>query len=196
MPEPIREPAPTTMPDPARTPEHLLPLVYEELRSLAAGLMARERYSHTLQATALVNEAYLRLVKSDKVRYQDIHHFYLVAATTIRRILTDHARAKNADKRGGSHAHADMNSVEVADSSALGSSALSDEELIALDDALAKLSLEESRYAEVVELRFFAGLTAEQTATVLGVSVMTVHRDWRYAKARLRRWFHDAEDPS
>lgn len=184
----------STMNDQAQTPEHLLPLVYQELRALAAGLMARERRSHTLQATALVNEAYLRLVKGGQVRYEDRHHFFLVAATAIRRILTDHARARNAEKRKGLHEHVDPASVEGADASTEPSSALSDEELIALDDALAKLALEEPRYAEVVELRFFAGLTAEQTASVLNVSVMTIHRDWRYAKARLRRWLQDLED--
>lgn len=176
------------------SPEHLLPLVYQELRSLAAAMMARERRSHTLQATALVNEAYLRLVKGGQVRYEDRNHFFRVAAATIRRILVEHARARNADKRGGDRDRIPLDADGASPADAAPREGLDDAELLALDTAMKKLAAEEPRYAEVVELRFFAGLTAEQAAEVLGCSVETVHRDWRYAKARLRRWLSQIDE--
>ena len=160
-------------------------------------MMARERRSHTLQGTALVNEVYLRMVKGGQVRYEDRNHFFKVAAATVRRILVEHARARNADKRGGGRARVEIDHAEDAaarkPTDEGTGSALSDAELLALEAALEKLAAEDARYAEVVQLRFYAGLTVEQTAEVLGVSEETVHRDWRYAKARLRRWLSEME---
>ena len=161
--------------------ERLLPIVYDELHRLAASQLARERAGHTLQPTALVNEAYLKLVDQTRVAWQGREHFLAVAATAMRRILVDHARGRAAAKRGGKWKKVTLASnVALTDSN----SAL---DLVALDEALKALEEHDERMLRVVELRFFAGLSVEQTARVLGVSERTVKGDWRLARAILRR---------
>jgi len=158
--------------------DELMPLVYGELRRLAARHMRGERAGHTLQTSALVNEAYLRLAGRDEVRWQDRAHFFAVAAQAMRRVLVDHARRRGNQKRGGGVR-------KVALDEAL---AVSDEraaEVVALDEALARLAEIAPRQSRLVELRFFGGLSVEETAEVLGVSPGTVMRDWTFAKAWL-----------
>src|SRR4051812_4886623 len=161
----------------------LFPVVYEELRSIAATFLAGERAGHTLQPTALVNEAYLRLVRPD-VSWDSRGHFFGAASRAIRRILTDHARSRGRDKRGGKgedrRRRVPLDGLEVE---APGESV----DVLALDEALTRLAAEDEQKARVVELRYFGGLTEEQTARVLGVSVSTVGRDWRFARSWLRR---------
>lgn len=158
----------------------LLPLVERELRQVAARYMRGERPGHTLQPTALVNEAYLRLVGVQHVRWQNRAHFLAVSARTMRRILVDMARAKGYQKRGGRMPVVPLDDVEVA-SPAPG------HDLVALHDALDALAAADQRKSQVVELRFFGGLTVNETAAVLGVSAETVMRDWTFAKAWLLR---------
>ncbi|MFN7960740.1 MAG: sigma-70 family RNA polymerase sigma factor [Thermoanaerobaculia bacterium] len=156
----------------------LLPVVYEELKKIAVGLFAHERGDHTLQATALVHEAYLRLAEGQGFSWPSRNHFYSFAAHLIRRILVDHARNRNRLKRGGQAQRASL--VEVAD---LGRDRPLD--LVALDDALHGLAARDPLKARIVELRFFAGLTLEETAQALGVSSETIGRHWRLARAWL-----------
>ncbi len=158
----------------------LAPLVYDELRRLASRYLRRERSDHTLQSTALVHEAYLRLVDQRNVRWQNRAQFYGIAAELIRRILVDHARAKQAAKRGG-------DALKLTLNEALDASAPRDLDLVRLDDVLQGLSKIDPQQSRVVELRFFAGLTIEETAEVLRISPATVKRDWLVAKAWLRR---------
>lgn len=158
----------------------LAPLVHRELHRLAARHMAGERPGHMLQATALVNEAYLRLVDWKGVRWQNRAHFFAMAAQIMRRILVDVARARASAKRGGRPLHV---SLSEAAQVPLGSSV----DLVALDDALKTLEGLHARQSRVVELRFFGGLDLEETAHVLGVSVGTVRRDWSLARAWLYR---------
>ena len=158
----------------------LAPLVYDELRRLAGRYLRRERSEHTLQSTALVHEAYLRLVDQRNVRWQNRAQFFGLAAELIRRILVDHARARQASKRGGSV-------YKLTLDEALDASAPRDLDLVHLDDAMKTLAEMDPQQARVVELRFFAGLTIEETSEVLGVSPATVKRDWMVAKAWLRR---------
>ena len=158
----------------------LTPLVYTELHQIAHRHMRRQLPGQTLQTTALVNEAYLRLVDVEGVRWQDRTHFFAVSAQIMRRILVDSARARLADKRGGSVPH-----VYLDDS--VDASPQSSEDLIALDDALNALEEMDPRKARVVELRFFAGLSVEQTAEALNISAPSVKRDWKLAKAWLTR---------
>ena len=156
----------------------LVPLVYDELRRLAGRYMRRERFDHTLQPTALVHEAYLRLIGRRNVQWQNRSHFFGVAAQMMRRILVDHARTKKAEKRGGNEPKIPLNE----------SFAFTDEksaDLLALDEALTRLSQRDPRQAKVVELRFFAGMSEEETAEVLDVSTRTVKRDWTSARAWL-----------
>jgi RNA polymerase sigma-70 factor (ECF subfamily) len=160
--------------------DRLVPLVYQELRRLAHRYLRRERADHTLQTTALVNEAYLRLVDSRRVRWQDRAHFLAVSAQLMRRILVDFARGRNYQKRGGGW-------QRVPVDEALGIGHTADVDLVALDDALETLAAIDSRKSRVVELRFFGGLTAEETAEVLKVSADTVLRDWQFAKSWLAR---------
>ncbi len=160
--------------------DRLTPLVHAELRRLARHYLRLERPDHTLQPTALVNEAYLRLVDAHRVPWQDRHHFFGVAARLMRQILVDFARSHGYQKRGG---HAQR--VELEPSMALVEDRR--EDLVALDEALSALAAVDARKAQVVELRFFGGLSVEDTAAVLGVSTETVKRDWRLAKAWLRR---------
>jgi RNA polymerase sigma factor (TIGR02999 family) len=160
--------------------DKLAPLVYAELRTLARRYMAGERPGHTLQTTALVNEAYLRLVDTSRVQWQNRAHFFAVSAQIMRRILVDFARSRNRPKRGGA---AHRLTLDEAPPIAVERGA----DLIALDDALTALSAIDPRKAKVVELRFFGGLTEDETAEVLKVSSDTVTRDWRLAKVWLRR---------
>jgi RNA polymerase sigma factor (TIGR02999 family) len=158
----------------------LIPLVEAELRRLARRQMGRERRGHTLQTTALVNEAYMRLVDVSRVRWQDRAHFFAMSARLMRRILVDHARARNYQKRGGRIEHIGL---EVAET--LGSERSPD--LVAVDDALSALADVDARKSAVVEMRFFGGLTVEETAEALHISRETVIRDWRFARAWLLR---------
>ena len=160
--------------------ERLIPLVHRELHQIARRCMARERPDHSLQATALVNEAYLRLVDAKDVAWQDRAHFLAVAAKVMRRILVDHARTRGAQKRGGT-----AERVTLDEALAVGVDQRQD--YVALDDALNALAAIDARKGQVVELRFFGGLTVEETAAVLDVSQDTVMRDWWLAKAWLQR---------
>jgi RNA polymerase sigma-70 factor (ECF subfamily) len=156
----------------------LIPLVYSDLRRLAAYYMRGERREHTLQATALVHEAYLRLTKLQEVNWQNRSHFYAVAAQLMRRILVDYARAYQADKREAAKGALSLDE-------ALFVNKHRPKDLVALDDALEQLSKRDPRQARIVELRFFAGLNEEETAVLLGISSRTVKREWRIAKAWL-----------
>jgi RNA polymerase sigma factor (TIGR02999 family) len=160
--------------------DRLMPLVYEELRRMANHYMRNERRGHTLQTSALVNEAYLRLVDHENIEWQNRAHFFGVAAQAMRRILVDHARTRNYQKRGGG---AQQVSLDEAMTLAGDRAA----ELIALDDALRELAKMDERKSRVVELRYFGGLSMEETAEALGVSIPTVTRDWNTAKAWLMR---------
>jgi RNA polymerase sigma factor (TIGR02999 family) len=161
--------------------EQLIPLVYAELHDLASHYMRNERAEHTLQPTALVHEAYMRLVDQKGGTWQGRAHFYGVAAQAMRRILVDHARRKRATKREGGER------VTLDEGVSAATSAERSLDLIALDDALEKLAAIEGRYAKVVELRFFAGLEVEEVAEALQISPATVKRDWTFAKAFLQR---------
>jgi RNA polymerase sigma factor (TIGR02999 family) len=156
----------------------LLPAVYRELRRLAAGYLQREREGHTLQPTALVHEAYMRMVDQSRVHWQNRAHFFGVAAQMMRRVLVDHARTQGARKRGGDVEKSPLGEDLVA-------SLERSSELVAIDDALAALEQLDPAKAKVVELRFFGGLSIEETAAATGVSVATVNRQWRMAKAWL-----------
>lgn len=160
--------------------EQLVPLVYGELRRIAHRHMRHENPGHTLRTTALVNEAYLRLIEVDNVRWHDRAHFFAVAAQIMRRILVDAARARGREKRGGDAPLLTLNDTIQA-LVERGS------KLVALDDALNSLAKLDTRKAQVVEMRFFGGLSVEETATVLGISIQTVVRDWRLARAWLTR---------
>ena len=158
----------------------LLPLVYKELRELAAAKLAQEKPGQTLEATALVHEAYVRLVDVDKAQEWDSRgHFFAAAAEAMRRILIDHARAKGSAKRGGRLTKLDIDAVDLATKATA-------EELLAIDDALAKLSREDPSSAKLVELRYFAGLTVDEAGKALGMSTATAYRHWNYARA----WLH------
>jgi RNA polymerase sigma-70 factor, ECF subfamily len=156
----------------------LIPVVYDELRRLAGSYMRRERADHTLQATALVHEAYLKLVEQRSVNWQSRAHFFGVAAQLMRRILIDHARGHSRQKRGG-------DDQKVSLDEALIFSEQQADELLAVDDSLNQLAKIDPRQAKVVEMRFFGGLSIEEAAEVLGVSPKTVKRDWSVAKAWL-----------
>lgn len=160
----------------------LLPLIYGELRALAASKMSQERAGHTLQPTALAHEAYLKLVDQTRVQWQGRAHFLAVASEVIRRILVDHARAYRAAKRGGGRRLSlDADGIEPVAQQSLGGI-----DLLDLDAALAELGALDGRQARVVELRFFGGLDVRETAEVLGVSERTVKGDWRVARAWLQ----------
>ena len=160
--------------------ERLLPLVYRELHRAARAAMRGERSGHTLEPTALINEAYLRLVDLRQLDWRDRAHFLAVSARLMRRILIDHARAHRYQKRGGGAVTVTLDG-NIAISSEPG------RDLVALDDALQALAQVDERKSQVIELRFFGGLTVEETATVMRVSVDTVMRDWKMAKAWLLR---------
>jgi RNA polymerase sigma factor (TIGR02999 family) len=158
----------------------LTPLVYDELRRLAGRHLRRERSDHTLQSTALVHEAYLKLVDQKNVRWQNRAQFFGLAAEMIRRILVDHARARQAAKRGGG-------AFKLTLDEALDASEPKDLDLVRLDDVLQGLAKIDPQQGRIVELRYFAGLTIEETAEVLNISPATVKRDWMVAKAWLKR---------
>jgi RNA polymerase sigma factor (TIGR02999 family) len=158
--------------------DRLIPLVYTELHRLAHIYMVRERPGHTLQTSALVNEAYLRLIDADRVEWKDRTHFFAISANVMRRILVEIARARGSGKRGGGAGNVDFDEACVP-------SPGRDSILIALDDALNELAKIDPREAKVVELRFFGGLTEKETAEVVGVTDRTVRQDWNHAKAWL-----------
>lgn len=166
--------------------ERLLPLVYDELRQLARGYMSRERSDHTLQPTALVHEAYLRLVDQREVAWKNRAHFLAIAARAMRRVLLDHARSHKAEKRGGGRKETFVEGA-LAGKTGEGSGGTGTLDILALDQALDRLAAFDPRGLRVVELRYFAGLDVEETAEVLGLSTATVKRDWRDARAWLRR---------
>lgn len=157
----------------------ILPHIYDELRRLASSYLRRERSNHTLQPTALVHEAYMKLIDQSRVKWQNRAHFFGIAAQVMRRILMDHARKHTAEKRGG-----DAELLPIEEEILVVSHDKS-AELVALDDALNQLAEMDERKAKIVELRYFGGLSIEETAEVLGVSVPTVNREWRMAKAWL-----------
>jgi RNA polymerase sigma factor (TIGR02999 family) len=168
--------------DPAAR-DALVPIVYGELHRLAHHYMRTERVGHTLQTTALVNEAYLRLVDVDRVQWRDRAHFFAMAATMMRRILVDHARGHARDKRGGGVVMTSLDESLAAPSR--------DVDVIALDEALERLGRIDERQARLVELRYFAGLTIEEAAEALGISAGTLKREWAIAKAWLYRELQD-----
>lgn len=158
--------------------DELLPLIYDELKRIAANYLRRERLDHTLQPTALVNEAYMKMVDITQISWQNKAHFIGVAANQMRRILVDHARQHNAQKRGGEFHILTLNEeIDKADEQSA--------DLIALDEALTELAKMDPIKARIVELRYFGGLTSDETAEVLGVSTITVKRHWKMTKAWL-----------
>jgi RNA polymerase sigma factor (TIGR02999 family) len=159
--------------------DQMMPVIYDELRKLAGRYLYSERRDHTLRATALVNEAYVRLVSSD-ITYQDRVHFYAVAARTLRHILVDYAKARKRDKRGGG-----VENVPIEEAILVGPE--TDRGLVELDEALNRLAEQDAKKAKVVELLYFGGLTYEEAADVLGISRATVHREMKVAKAWLHR---------
>jgi RNA polymerase sigma-70 factor, ECF subfamily len=164
--------------------EQLFELVYTELRGIAGGRMHGEHAGHTLQATALVHEAWLRLVDHRNVDWLDRGHFFAAASEAMRRILIDHARRAGAEKRGGDRERVTLGALESA-------LEVEPEEAVALAEALMRLEQHDPRAAEVTRLRFFAGLSVEDTARALGLTVRTVHREWTYARARLFEWVRE-----
>lgn len=162
--------------------EQLTPIVYDELRRIARRHLARERKDHTLQSTALVHEAYLRLIGGSGSEYQNRQHFFAVAAQVIRRVLVDHARAVNAAKRGGG-----AQKIVLEDQPEASAPAENVAEVLALHEALERLAAFDPQQARIVELRYFAGLSIEETAEVIGISPATVKRDWVMARAWLAR---------
>jgi RNA polymerase sigma factor (TIGR02999 family) len=169
--------------------DQLAPLVYQELHRLARRYMKQERPGHTLQATALVNEAYLRLLGVNRLRWQNRAHFFAVSAQMMRRILVEFARRRQRDKRGG-------DAIRVTWDKALLVPIEQETDLVALDDALTVMAQMDPRMSQVVELRFFGGLSVEETAEVLKVSAQTVMRDWKTAKAWLLKTVMSAGDQS
>ena len=168
--------------------EKLMPVVYSELKRVARAYMRRERPGHTLQTTALVHEAYLRLVRQENVRWQGRSHFFGIAAQLMRRILIDHARGHLREKRGGAV-------VALHLDEALVFSPEHSQELVRLDEALDRLAKLDPRQSRIVELRFFGGLSVEETAEYLGISPKTVKRDWAVAKAWLHAEVRSANGP-
>lgn len=163
----------------SRASDELLPLVYEELRLLAAQKLSQEKPGQTLQATALVHEAYIRLVEAECQNWNSRNHFFMAAAEAMRRILVDTARRKQAEKRGGGQQRFTFDGVEIV-------ACATPEEIVMIDDALARLAGEDARAAEVVKLRLFAGLSMEQAAEAIGISRATAYRQWTYTRAWLR----------
>lgn len=164
----------------AKAMDRLAPLVYRELHRLAHGYINRERTGHTLQTSALVNEAYLKLIDARRVRWQNRAHFFAMAGRMMRRILVDFARRRRYQKRGGGAEHVDFDEALTALPNPSA-------DLLAIDDALTALAAVDPRKVQVVEMKFFAGLDVRETAEALKVSAETVRRDWRLAKAWLRR---------
>lgn len=169
----------------AQAANEFLLLIYAELRKLAAQKMAREQPGHTLQATALVHEAWLRLGADAQPGWQNRAHFFAAASEAMRRILVERARRKHREKRGGGAEHVDVAELEIAAPPG------NEEESLAVDEALDRLAAHDARKAEVVKLRYFVGFSFEETAEVLGISVPTAKRDWAYARA----WLHQEIGP-
>jgi RNA polymerase sigma factor (TIGR02999 family) len=168
--------------------EQLLPLVYDELRKLAAQKLAQEKPGQTLQATALVHEAYIRLVDVEKAQHWDSRgHFFAAAAEAMRRILVDRARAKGRAKRSGDFQRLDVDALDLA-------STITPDQLLAVDEALTKLALNDPTAAQIVKLRYFAGLTVEETGKALAIATTTAYRHWNYARAWLYREFAEADN--
>lgn len=168
--------------------DRLIPLVHQELRRLAHRYLKQERREHTLQTTALVNEAYLKLVDHKGMHWQNRAHFFAVAAQAMRRILVDHARTRAALKRGGELAMTNLDeAATVADTQAA--------ELLALNDALDQLAHLDARKSRIIELRYFGGMTLEETAEVVGLSPTTVHREWKSAKTWLLKTMSQQDKP-
>lgn len=161
--------------------DELIPLVYDELRRLAHHYMRQEREGHTLQTTALVNEAYVRLIDQNAVHWQDRAHFFAIAAKLMRRILVDYARSRRYAKRGGEARQVSFDESAIV-------SPVKGAEMVAVDEALTDLGTRDARKSKIVELRFFGGLNIEETAEVMGISPTTVQREWRSAKA----WLYQA----
>ena len=161
-----------------RAAEELLPLVYDELRRLAAHRMANEVQGHTLQPTALVHEAWLRLARENHNKFENRSHFFAAAAEAMRRILIEHARRKSAQRRGGGLERVELDQIDIPGNA-------TDATLVRVNEAVAALEREDARAAELVKLRFFAGLSVEQAALALGVTDRTARRDWRFARAWL-----------
>lgn len=168
------------LPEHGETPEHLVTVLYQELRRLAAGCLRRERPNHTLQPTALVNEAYLRLAAQNQTGWEDRVQFLAVASHLMREVLIDYARTRNRAKRGGG-----LTPIRVEDAGELA--AAPEVDLLELDEALNALERIDSQQRQIVELRYFGGLNIEETSQVLGISPATVKRDWRMARAWLHR---------
>ena len=168
--------------------ERLIPLVYRELRQLAHQYLRRERSNHTLQSTALVHEAYLRLAAQHSVHIESHAHFLAIAARVMRHILVDYARSRDTDKRGSGMLKVTLGAAELTPASA-------DVDVVALDDALEALTAIDSQQGQVVELRFFGGLSIEETAEALGISPATVKRDWSTARVWLYRELDSANPP-
>ena len=168
--------------------DQLLTLVYDQLRRIAQQRMSEERAGHTLQATALVHEAYLRLVGDTDVHWQGRAHFFAAAAEAMRRILIEHARGRAREKRGGEDGtppkRVPLNVLDLATEG-------DPEEILMLDDAICRLEMEDPQAGRIVRLRFFAGLSGDETAAVLGISPSSVDREWAYARARLQRLLHE-----
>jgi RNA polymerase sigma factor (TIGR02999 family) len=160
--------------------DRILPIVYDELRKQAARYLRRERVGHTLQTTALIHEAYIRLVDQKNVRWQNRAHFFGISAQLMRRILVDHARSKRRAKRGGSDIRVSLDDAHLITKE-------TELDIIAVDEALERLAKIDEQQSKIVELRFFSGLTVEETAEVLNISPATVKRDWSMAKAWLHR---------
>lgn len=161
--------------------DRLMPLVYDELRQQASRFISRERSGHTLQTTALIHEAYIKLIDQTQVEWQNRSHFFAIASQAMRRILVDHARTRHREKRGGSAENLPL------DYAARVSSPEKSLDLLALDEALSRLAAFDKRQVKVVELRYFSGLSIDETAEILGVSNATVRNDWNMAKAWLKR---------
>ncbi|MCP5527243.1 MAG: sigma-70 family RNA polymerase sigma factor [Verrucomicrobiales bacterium] len=167
--------------------EELLPLVYDELRRLANSRMASEKPGQTLQPTALVHEAWLKLMGSGRERWQDSRHFIAAAAEAMRRIMVDRARRKATGKHGGQHQRVELEAVDLAPPT-------TDENLLLLDEALKRLTEHDAQTAEIVKLRYFVGLTTSESADALGISVASVKRQWAYARAWLFRQLRSGSD--
>ncbi len=167
-----------------RALDRLTPLVYDELQQQASRYLRRERRHHSLQTTALINEAYVRLIGAREVQWQNRAHFFAIAANLMRRILVDHARRRDAEKRGGSQ-------IRLTFSDLVAVAPESDVDLLAIDEALNRLAIMDPQQARIVELRFFSVLNVDETALALGISPKTVKRDWSVAKAWLRREIGD-----
>lgn len=161
--------------------ERLVPLIYDELRALAKAQLSHERPDHSLQATALVHEAYLRLLSGDQPPWNDRQHFFRTAAEAMRRILIEHARKRTRIKRGGKRVRVELSGVDLANEQDL-------DEILALDDAFRRLEEQDPKAADVVRLRFFAGLSVGETARAMDLSERTVKREWAFARA----WLYDA----